>query len=86
MEEEMKNEEELALQIRNLKSCFFTGKGVVPAEDDVSIDVPPGKIIGLVGESGCGKSTTLRMVAGLEEILPICLPKNGRKCGEMRFP
>ena len=48
MEEEMKNEEELALQIRNLKSCFFTGKGVVPAVDDVSIDVPPGKIIGLV--------------------------------------
>ena len=34
MEEEMKNEEELALQIRNLKSCFFTGKGVVPAVDD----------------------------------------------------
>lgn len=65
MEEEMKNEEELALQIRNLKSCFFTGKGVVPAVDDVSIDVPPGKIIGLVGESGCGKSMTAMSVMGL---------------------
>jgi peptide/nickel transport system ATP-binding protein len=57
--------EELALQIKDLKSHFFTSKGVVPAVDGVSIDVPPGKIIGLVGESGCGKSMTAMSVMGL---------------------
>ncbi len=57
--------DELALQISNLKSHFFTSKGVVPAVDGVSIDVPPGKIIGLVGESGCGKSMTAMSVMGL---------------------
>ena len=57
--------DELALQISNLKSHFFTSKGGVPAVDGVSIDVPPGKIIGLVGESGCGKSMTAMSVMGL---------------------
>ncbi len=38
---------------------------LVPAVDGVSIDVPPGKIIGLVGESGCGKSMTAMSVMGL---------------------
>ena len=57
--------EELVLQIKDLKSHFFTSKGVVPAVDGVSIDVPPGKIIGLVGESGCGKSMTAMSVMGL---------------------
>ncbi len=57
--------DELALQISNLKSHFFTSKGVVPAVDGVSIDVPPRKIIGLVGESGCGKSMTAMSVMGL---------------------
>lgn len=57
--------EKMALQIKELKSHFFTAKGVVPAVDGVSIDVPPGKIIGLVGESGCGKSMTAMSVMGL---------------------
>ncbi len=65
MEDVMNNRQELALQIRNLRSSFFTVKGEVPAVDDVSIDVPPGKIIGLVGESGCGKSMTAMSVMGL---------------------
>ncbi|MDO5417010.1 MAG: ABC transporter ATP-binding protein [Lachnospiraceae bacterium] len=55
----------MALQIKNLKSHFFTSKGVVPAVDGVSIDVPPGKIVGIVGESGCGKSMTAMSVMGL---------------------
>ena len=44
------------LTIENLQSYFFTAKGTVPAVDDVTIEVPAGKIIGLVGESGCGNS------------------------------
>ena len=57
--------ESIVLDIRNLKSHFFTAKGEVPAVDGVTIQVPPGKIIGIVGESGCGKSMTAMSVMGL---------------------
>ena len=57
--------ESIVLDIRNLKSHFFTAKGEVPAVDGVTIQVPPGKIIGIVGESGCGKSLTAMSVMGL---------------------
>lgn len=50
--------ENALLEIRNLKTYFFTDKGVVPAIDDVSIRVDKRKIVGIVGESGCGKSVT----------------------------
>ncbi len=57
--------ESIVLDIKNLKSHFFTAKGEVPAVDGVSIQVPAGKIIGIVGESGCGKSMTAMSVMGL---------------------
>lgn len=57
--------ESIVLDIQNLKSHFFTMKGEVPAVDGVSIQVPAGKIIGIVGESGCGKSMTAMSVMGL---------------------
>ena len=57
--------EAMVLDIRNLRSHFFTAKGEVPAVDGVSIQVPPGKIVGIVGESGCGKSMTAMSVMGL---------------------
>ena len=53
------------LEIRGLRSYFFTEKGTVPAVDGVDIDVPKGSIVGLVGESGCGKSMTVRSIMGL---------------------
>lgn len=53
------------LEICGLKSYFYTEKGIVPAVDDVDLVVPKGKIIGLVGESGCGKSMTAKSVMGL---------------------
>ena len=46
------------LNISNLKTHFFTKKGVVPAVDGVSISIPKSSIVGVVGESGCGKSMT----------------------------
>lgn len=55
----------MVLEIKNLKSHFFTAKGEVPAVDGISIRVPAGKIIGIVGESGCGKSMTAMSVMGL---------------------
>ncbi len=46
------------LEVRNLKTYFFTDDGVVKAVDGVDFHVMPGEILGLVGESGCGKSVT----------------------------
>ena len=51
------------LEIRGLNSYFFTEKGVAPAVDGLDLDIPKGKIIGLVGESGCGKSMTAKSPA-----------------------
>jgi oligopeptide transport system ATP-binding protein len=46
------------LQIKDLKTYFFTEDGVVKAVDGISYDVQPGEIVGLVGESGCGKTVS----------------------------
>lgn len=53
----MSNNESI-FQIRGLKTQFFTSKGIVPAVDGVDITVKKGEAVGLVGESGCGKSMT----------------------------
>lgn len=46
------------LDVRNLRTSFITSDGEVPAVDDVSFSVHKGEILGIVGESGCGKSVT----------------------------
>ena len=46
------------LQVRNLQTSFFTPEGEVRAIDGVSFEIGEGKTLGLVGESGCGKSVT----------------------------
>ena len=55
------------LELKNLKTHFFTKHGEVPAVDGVDITVPKGKIIGIVGESGCGKSVTATSIMHLIE-------------------
>ena len=49
---------ENVLEIRELSTCFFTDAGVVRSVDRVSFQVPMGKTVAVVGESGCGKSVT----------------------------
>ncbi len=63
---ETQNEKDL-LQIKNLHMNFYTKKGVVKAVNGVDIVIPEGKTVGLVGESGCGKSMTAMSVMGLIE-------------------
>jgi len=53
------------VDIANLKTYFYTDDGVVKAVDDVSLAIPKGKTLGLVGESGCGKSVTALSLIGL---------------------
>lgn len=53
------------LEVRNLRTHFFTRAGVVRAVDDVSFTVGRGKVLGLVGESGSGKTVTGFSIMGL---------------------
>ena len=55
------------LEVRNLKKYFKTKRGLLHAVDDVSFRIEPGKTLGLVGESGCGKSTAGRTILRLLE-------------------
>jgi oligopeptide/dipeptide ABC transporter ATP-binding protein len=53
------------LSVRDLSTHFFTRAGVVHAVDDVSFDVEERRVLGIVGESGCGKTVTALSIIGL---------------------
>lgn len=61
------NSTEPLVRVEGLKKYFPMKKGVVKAVDDVSFVIPRGETLGLVGESGCGKSTTARTMIRLYE-------------------
>ena len=58
---------EVLLEVKNLKKFFSTPKGQLHAVDDVTFSIERGKTLGIVGESGCGKSTTGRAILRLIE-------------------
>ena len=68
------------LEIENLETCFFTDNGVVRSVNKISFDVPKDSIVGLVGESGCGKSVTSLSVMQLVQA-----PQGQVTGGEIRF-
>jgi len=53
------------LEVKGLKTYFYTEDGIVRAVDGVDFEVYPGEVLGLVGESGCGKSVTSLSIMGL---------------------
>ena len=55
------------LSVRNLKAYFNLDEGVVKAVDGVTFDVYPGQVFGIVGESGCGKSVTMKAILRIIE-------------------
>src|SRR5512136_2701779 len=63
----MTTETQPLLSVRDLKTYFFMDEGVVKAVDGVTFDVNPGQIFGIVGESGCGKSVTMKAVLRIVE-------------------
>jgi oligopeptide/dipeptide ABC transporter ATP-binding protein len=70
---------EPVLQVRDLRVHFFLDEGLVRAVDGVSFDVATGQVVGIVGESGCGKSVTMR------GILRIVEPPGRVVSGQMLF-
>ena len=67
----MQDDRQPILSVRNLKTSFFTEEGIVRAVDGASFDVHLGQTLGIVGESGCGKSVTALSILGI-------VPRPGR--------
>jgi len=77
------------IEVRNLKTYFYTEDGVVRAVDGVDFTIEPEKTLGIVGESGCGKSVTALTIMGLVQSPPgkiesgeILLHRNG-ECDDL---
>ncbi len=71
--------EQAILEIKNLKTHFFTYGGVVKAVDGINLDINREEVLGVVGETGCGKSVTARSILRL-------IPEPGRiVSGEIRL-
>jgi ABC-type dipeptide/oligopeptide/nickel transport system ATPase component len=67
------------LSVDDLRVQFWTGSGLVHAVNGISFEISPGETLGIVGESGCGKSVTALALLGL-------LPRAGRvRSGTARF-
>ena len=75
----MKDDDNL-IEIDGLETCFFTDNGTVKSVNNVSFEIPKNKIVGVVGESGCGKSVTSLSIMQLVQA-----PQGQITGGEIRF-
>ena len=73
-------DENNVVEIDGLKTCFFTDTGTVMSVNGVSFDIPKNKIVGVVGESGCGKSVTSLSIMQLVQA-----PQGQTIEGQIRF-
>lgn len=90
----MGNDLQPILEVKNLRASLPTRRGLVTAVDDVSLQLHPGKTLGIVGESGCGKSMLARAIMGLLPVRSIVPSKSivsfegqnliGMKQGQLR--
>ena len=80
--------DEHLLEVKNLKVSFKVGKKKLTAVDNVTFSLDRGKVIGIVGESGCGKSVTatsiMRLSAKLMKTARSCL--KGKICQRHQKP
>ena len=77
--------ENVLLQVKNLKQYFNQGKhNEVKAIDNISFDVYKGETLGLVGESGCGKSTTGKAIIKLNDITDGAIEYDGKDIHQIR--
>jgi len=72
--------DEILIEVKGLKTHFFTDEGVSPAVDGVDYSVNKGETLGVVGESGCGKSVTALSILRL-----IPEPPGKIVAGDIRF-
>ena len=87
MNEAVRNPVEPIIEIENLSISFFTRKGEIPAVMDFSCTVMPGEAMGIVGESGCGKSTVslgiMRDLSNIGKIVGGRIKFQGKDMGDM---
>jgi peptide/nickel transport system ATP-binding protein len=78
------DERQVVLEVEDLRTWFFTDQGIARAVDGVSFSVHAGETVGIVGESGCGKTTLGRMVVGLERPTSGSVAFAGHDLGKLR--
>ena len=67
------------LVINNVDKIYRSRKAPVHAVKTLSLQVKPGEIVALLGSSGCGKTSTLRMIAGFEDVTNGTISLDGRE-------
>jgi NitT/TauT family transport system ATP-binding protein len=73
----------VAIKVRNVSQTYHQGRSSLQALDQVSLDVPQGGFVCLLGASGCGKSTLLNLIAGLYQITSGTIDVGGRRVALM---
>ncbi len=81
MSDTVSHENDILLRVKHLKQHFKLGRSTIKAVDDISFDIRRGEVFGLVGESGCGKTTTGRSIIRLYDITGGEVEFRGKKIG-----